>query len=288
MTRMPSETTPVPLVSVVIPAYNNERTLAASIESVLQQEDVDFELIVSDHASSDRTLEIARSYAQHPRVAVVTAPAGGGATANWNHVTACARGSLIKLVCGDDTLRPGVLARQAAHFHDRHVALVACRRDVVDLHGRVRLRSRGLQGLAPRMSGSAAVRAAVRSGTNPFGEPACVMTRRDVLRDAGGWWGERPYVIDLATYFLVLERGDFVADPVTGAAFTVSAEQQSATMTRTASREVGWLSRWAAQRHPDVISRTDLRVGAVRRTALSTARAAAFALVRLASRGGPR
>lgn len=278
MAAMSSEATPVPRVSVVIPAYNNEPTIAATLESVLDQSGVDFEVVVSDHGSSDRTLEIVRGYEQDERVSVLSAPAGGGAVRNWNHVTEAARGPLLKLVCGDDTLRPGVLARQAAMLDDEHVALVACRRDVVDEHDRVRLRDRGLQGLSSRMAGPAAVRAAVRSGTNPFGEPACVMLRRAAVAD--GWWGDRPYVIDLATYFRVLETGDFVADATTGATFRLSPQQQSARMTRTASREVGWLSRWAARRHPEVITRVDLWIGGARRFLLTVARSLVFVIVR--------
>lgn len=271
---------------MVIPAFENETTLAAAIESVLAQQDVAFELIVSDHASTDRTLEIARSYADDPRVTVVTAPPGGGAAANWNHVSALASGPLLKLVCGDDELAPGVLARQARLLADPGVALVACRRNVIDESGRVVLRDRGLQGLTSRMTGREAIRAAVRSGTNPFGEPACVLVRTATLADVGQWCGERPYVLDLATYLRVLEHGDFVADVTTGASFRVSATQQSARMTRRAARDVAWLTRRTVDRHPGVIGRPDLVVGAVRRTVLAAARALAFAALAAKTRGG--
>ncbi|MBC9226348.1 glycosyltransferase [Aeromicrobium sp. 636] len=272
-----------PLVSVVIPTHNNESTVAEAIESVLTQEDVLLELIVSDHASTDRTLELARAFEADPRVSVVSAPAGGGAPSNWNHVSAHAQAPLIKLLCGDDALLPGTLARQARLMDDGQVALVACRRHVIDTRGRVLVRGRGLRRLAGRLPGSEAIRVAVRSGTNPFGEPACVMMRREALEAAGGWWGERPYVIDLATYFRVLERGDFVADDHTGAVFRLSTTQQSAWMTRVAAREVGELLRWATARTP-VITRADLLLGVVRSRVLGAARALVYVAMRHRSR----
>ena len=285
---MATDATQAPVVSVVIPAFENESTLGAAIESVLTQQGPAFELIVSDHASTDGTLEIARAYEDDPRVTVASAPSGGGAVANWNHVSALASAPLLKLVCGDDVLAPGVLARQVRLMDDPGVALVACRRDVIDGAGRVVLRDRGLQGLRARMTGPQAVRAAVRSGTNPFGEPSCVMMRTATLAQVGWWWGERPYVLDLATYVRVLEHGDFAADPATGAAFRLSTTQQSARMTRRAAGDVGWLTRWAAARHPEEIRAVDRFVGAVRRTALTAARAAMFLVLAVRSKAVAR
>ena len=61
-------------ISIVIPAYNEEKALAKTIESALTQDYSDFEVIVVNNASSDRTLEIAQSYAgKYPaRVKTVT------------------------------------------------------------------------------------------------------------------------------------------------------------------------------------------------------------------------
>src|SRR3989442_14688005 len=52
-----------PRVSVGMPVYNGERYLAEAVESLLAQADEDFELIICDNAATDRTCEMARSYA---------------------------------------------------------------------------------------------------------------------------------------------------------------------------------------------------------------------------------
>ena len=52
---------PSPLISVVIPAYNHERFIGAAIDSVREQSVADFELIIVDDGSTDRTAEIIKA-----------------------------------------------------------------------------------------------------------------------------------------------------------------------------------------------------------------------------------
>jgi glycosyltransferase involved in cell wall biosynthesis len=53
----------LPRVRIGLPAYNGERHLPAALDSLLAQTYGDFELIISDNASTDRTEEICREYA---------------------------------------------------------------------------------------------------------------------------------------------------------------------------------------------------------------------------------
>jgi glycosyltransferase involved in cell wall biosynthesis len=253
-----------PLVSVVVPSYQQAGYIEATVESVLGQDGVAFELVVADHSSSDGTWEILQRFAGDPRVRLLRTAPGGGAAANWAAATSAARGSLLKLLPGDDTLRPGTLARQAGLLQDHpRAVLVAGRRDVVDARGKVVARGRGLQGLRATMTGGEAIRAAVRSGTNPFGEPGAVMLRKDALVAAGGWAGDWSYAIDVATYFHVLEHGDFVRDDDVASTFRVSAGQWSVALVQSQAREIGRLFTAAAQRHSSVTSR-DVRLGSRR------------------------
>ncbi|WP_229051812.1 glycosyltransferase family 2 protein [Aeromicrobium sp. Leaf350] len=270
-----------PTVSVVVPAYNNGRFLAETIDSVLSQEGVDFELIVADHASTDDTRSVMDRYADDPRVRLLDTPAGGGAPANWKRVSDEASGELIKLVCGDDTLRPGVLRRQAELLRARPAAvLTACRRDVIDSTSTTLLAGRGLQKIDKPSSGPEAVRRAVRSGVNPFGEPASVMMRRSALTEAGGWFPEFPYLIDQGTYCRVLLHGDFVPDTETGATFRMSSEQWSVVLVKQQSDQAKGFYRWLHEHHPDVVSANDLRVGSLRAALAARMRRLAYAVLR--------
>lgn len=229
-----------PTVSVVMPAHNGARWVGEAIDSVLAQDGVDLELVIADHASTDETPQILERYASDPRVRLIDVAEGGGAARAWNAVTRAARGRYVKLVCHDDSLLPGVLARQV-HLLDSHpgAAMTACRRNVIDDDGRVRVADWGLQGLgATEISGSGAVDRAVRTGINPFGEPACVLTSRALLEQVGLWDGRRPYVLDLSTYFRLLKHGSFVPDSATGANFRVNRDQLSFHLRDSQARQV--------------------------------------------------
>jgi len=99
-----------PLISVVITSYNREDYLAASIESVLAQTTRDFEVIVSDDASTDRSVAIAEEYARHdPRVRVVRNAKNAGDYPNRRQAAALARGEFLKFHDSDDVMYPHCL-----------------------------------------------------------------------------------------------------------------------------------------------------------------------------------
>lgn len=75
------------------------------------------------------------------------------------------------------------------------------------------------------INGTDAIRKTVLAGTNIFGEPASVLVRRSVLVDAGGWEGRFPDLIDQATHFAMLIRGNLVAVPRSLNAVRVSPSQ---------------------------------------------------------------
>ena len=62
-----------PVVSVIVPARNEEACLALCLESLVSQTGIDFEIIVVDDASTDRTAEIARSFSRNRVGAVLQA-----------------------------------------------------------------------------------------------------------------------------------------------------------------------------------------------------------------------
>jgi hypothetical protein len=103
--------TPAPQVSVLLTAYNRERYIAASIESVLGQTFRDFEVLIVDDGSTDRTVAIAREYERRdPRVRVVVNERNLGDYGNRNRIAALARAPLLKYHDSDDIMYPHCLA----------------------------------------------------------------------------------------------------------------------------------------------------------------------------------
>ena len=100
-----------PRLSIGLPVYNGERFLGQSLKALLSQTFDDFELVISDNASTDRTAEICRDYAaSDDRIRYVKQRVNVGAAANHNAVFALSRGELFKWASHDDLYDPRLLA----------------------------------------------------------------------------------------------------------------------------------------------------------------------------------
>ena len=98
-----------PLVSVCMPVYNTERYLAEAIKGVLSQTYDNFELIVCDNCSTDRSAEIARSYTTDSRIRFIPNQWNIGYAGNLQKVTSLAEGELLIVHCADDIMLPQAL-----------------------------------------------------------------------------------------------------------------------------------------------------------------------------------
>jgi glycosyltransferase involved in cell wall biosynthesis len=92
--------------------FNGERFVAEAIDSLLAQEGVDFELVISDNGSTDGTEEICRAAAgRDARVRYIRHDVNRGAAWNYNHLVDVARGRYFKWCAHDDLYASGFLAR---------------------------------------------------------------------------------------------------------------------------------------------------------------------------------
>jgi glycosyltransferase involved in cell wall biosynthesis len=108
---MPKLTT-TPRLTIGLPVYNGEKYVAESIEALLGQSFTDFELIISDNASTDGTGEISRHYEkQDSRVRYFRQPQNIGLAPNHNFVAEQARGELFKWASNDDLYARDLLER---------------------------------------------------------------------------------------------------------------------------------------------------------------------------------
>ncbi len=124
------------MLSVIIPAYNAETTIAAQLEALAQQEfSGDWEIIVGDNGSTDGTLEVIRRYQQTlPHLKVVDASAMRGAAHARNMACAQAQGDALLFCDADDAVAPGWLAAMAAALEQHD--LVCGRREMAQLNDR--------------------------------------------------------------------------------------------------------------------------------------------------------
>lgn len=94
-----------PLVSVVMPAYNVEKYVEEAVRSILDQTFLDFEFIIVDDGSTDRTLEILRSFSD-PRIRLLFNEKNEGNYPARNRGCRLARGKYIAVMDADDVAMP--------------------------------------------------------------------------------------------------------------------------------------------------------------------------------------
>ncbi|TNJ39069.1 glycosyltransferase [Chlorobaculum thiosulfatiphilum] len=110
---------PQPPVTVLMPVHNGERYLKEAIESILAQSFADFEFLVIDDGSTDRSRQIAESYGGDPRIVLVANAENRGTVHVLNQGIAMASGRYIARMDADDISLPERLERQV-RFMDEH------------------------------------------------------------------------------------------------------------------------------------------------------------------------
>jgi len=126
-----------PLVSIGLPVYNGERFLEAALDSILAQTFTDFEVIISDNASTDRTQAICEAYAaKDARLRYYRNPSNLGAAPNFNRTVELARGKYFKWAAHDDILAPDFLQRCVEVLDQNpHVVLCYARTRIINEEG---------------------------------------------------------------------------------------------------------------------------------------------------------
>lgn len=175
-----AETT-YPLISACIPVFEGANFIRASVESILNQTEKNFELLVVDNCSTDRTAEIVAEY-DDPRIRLCVNPRNVGLIANFNKCIELAKGDFIVLLPHDDLLLPTALETfSRALLADSDIGLAYSSFYSIDENGnKIRLLSRGREDRV--MTGDEAF--AMLAEGCPI---QCAMTRRDLYSRLGLW-----------------------------------------------------------------------------------------------------
>jgi glycosyltransferase involved in cell wall biosynthesis len=129
----------MPRISIGLPVYNGDNFITNALESILGQTYTDFELIISDNASTDRTEALCKSYAaRDPRIRYWRNAENLGAARNFNRVFELSSGEYFKWTAHDDVLAPDYLEKCIeASDRDPSVVLVYTPTKVIDERGMV-------------------------------------------------------------------------------------------------------------------------------------------------------
>ena len=274
----------LPAISVCIPTYNGAKYIAQTIESILNQTFTDFEIIVSDDGSSDKTLEIVGSF-NDPRIVRIDRLSKVGAEANWNNAVATASASLVKLVCQDDLLYPQCLeveVQTMSKSENQDVSFCFHLRDFVTPNSRkLSARRVGYSNLQ-KYSKTEILTKVVRSGGNPIGEPMAVTMRKLSLNSAGKFRGD--YVIDLDMWSKLSDQGSALFIEQHLSAFRISKTSWTANLRKSQLSSVRALSKKLQIDSDGAITKFDLLRGQIVGLVRAPVRQVASSLILLVDR----
>lgn len=201
-----------PTISVVVPCYNAEATLAATLDSVLAQ-DVDLEVIVVDDGSTDGSRAVLGGFGD--RITTVLGPNRGASEAR-NSGIALARGSWIQFLDADDLINPGSLEHRLRDGLVGDVVICDWQEFSEADGGIVDGRSRSVDDDGLAVDPELAVAAGV------WAPPAAVLYRRAVVDKIGGFRPDLPVIQDARYLFDAAHQGaQFVHSHHLGARYRV-------------------------------------------------------------------
>ena len=200
-----------PLVSVLTPVYNGEAYIRECIESVLAQTYTNWEYIVVNNCSSDRTLEIAREYTNHPRVRVETNPAFLPIIANHNRAFSLIspHSKYCKIVSADDWIFPECLTRMVdlAEAHPS-IGIIGA----YQLSGgsdEWYVRNYGLPYAKTVVAGREICRAQLLGQLDVFGNPTSSFYRADLVRRTDTFFPNETAEADRSALYPALSDTDY-------------------------------------------------------------------------------
>lgn len=169
-----------PVISVILPVYNAERYVVRAVESILSQTFTDFELLITDDGSTDRSLSLLQPYAAKDHRIQLTSHANQGVSKTRNQMLHQAKGEFIAVMDADDIALPDRFARQIEFLREHpEVVCVGSAHAVIDQQGRF------LSHL-PLPQTDAEIQQAALAGHGSICHP-CAMVRRAAMLTVGGY-----------------------------------------------------------------------------------------------------
>jgi glycosyltransferase involved in cell wall biosynthesis len=195
-----------PLVSVIIPAYNAEKTIARTLESVLSQTYKHMEVLVINDGSTDRTAEIVESFPRNDRRIKILHQPNLGANAARNRGISCSKGEYIAFVDADDVWHEEKIQAQVECFQrsSPSVGLIYSWSIVIDEE------DNPLSGIAHEYQGNVLAELIY---SNFVGNGSCPLIRRSCFQNIGDFEANLGAGQDWDMYLRVAKRYEFQVVP---------------------------------------------------------------------------
>jgi len=189
----------IPEILVFVPTFNSEKYLRQCLDSVLNQTFEDWQCVISDDASTDSSVEIAREYERRdPRFKVLTHSSNVGAANNWNRAKENNTSFATKILCADDYLLPEALSTQIVILKENNSSIVFSERLIL-----------------------------LPDGKKLFGEPVAALFRTEYFKSSEGFMPQFEYTLDTSGYMAISRKREVTFDNNVVGVFRVSKTQWS-------------------------------------------------------------
>lgn len=195
----------MPRISVLMPCYNGMPYIVEAVESVLKQDEQDWELIISDNGSSDGTRNYLAGLTD-PRITVYLQPENLGVYGNLNFLLTKAQCDIAKLLCADDALLDGSL-KYISNFMELRpdCAVSSCK--ALSNASQIGKKFTGhVESQLPSSMAPAAATLALATVGNFVGNISQVACRPKLVKTAGGFRPEYTYTGDIDCWARVASR----------------------------------------------------------------------------------
>ncbi len=220
-----------------MPAYNAERFLAEAIESVLAQTWKDFELIILDDGSQDRTREIAQDYARRDARVRLEAHANIGVAATLNRGLALSASEWVVIMHADDVMMPNRIERQLA-FVSAHPELAVASSWVMHINGEGTMIARDNSRL---LTHEAVQKLYLANELVGFSHPASIL-RKSSVQAVGGYREQFRVNEDIDLWNRLLERGyNILVQPDFLLKYRIHDKSASIARARFIRRQIHWV-----------------------------------------------
>lgn len=162
-----------PTVTILMPVYNAERYLALTIQSLLNQRNINFELIIINDGSSDSTLQIVKSF-KNPRIRLINHRQNKGIAVRLNEGLRLARGQYIARADADDIYHPQRLEKQLKFLNKYQYGIVGTWAELIDEKGKT-------FGLDRRFNNHHFIKWSLLFGSCPLIHPSVMFDKKQVL-----------------------------------------------------------------------------------------------------------
>lgn len=216
-----------PLVSVLVPTFNEEIYVEECIRSILAQDYPNFEIIVFDDCSTDRTVEILETI-KDPKLTVIKNPKNEKHDKTWNQLLHMAKGEFIKVICSDDILIQGCLKDSVDALMANPSSIMSfCGKHIIGPDSKVFYSPLASESTFKGKTSYQIMRDGLLAGTNLIGEPNNVLFRATALKHGIQFRFKNYWMVDPDFYIQLAPLGDFTYVPKRLTGFRISLKSWS-------------------------------------------------------------